>query len=147
MSEKKATVAENPKDIIGKTKLPLGVVPDSMVVYASLGFVEGALKYGRYNWRVLGVSASIYHDAAKRHLAKWWNGEETDPVTGVPHLASAMDCLAIILDANLCGKLQDDRPPSAPVSSLIEDSMENVAYLRDLFKDHNPHQYTIKDSV
>lgn len=147
MSELKATVNENPKDIIGKTKLPLGVVPDSMMVYASLGFTEGALKYGRYNWRMLGVSSSIYHDAMKRHIAKWWNGEDVDPVTKVPHLASAMDCAAIILDARLCGKLQDDRPPTAPVSELIDESMETIAHLRELFKDHDPYQYSMKDSV
>lgn len=135
----------NPKDAIGVTKLDLGLVPDSAPVYMAIGFTEGGLKYGRYNWRLAGVRGSVYHAALKRHLSKWWNGEDADPVTQVPHLASVMSCAAIILDAELCGKLTDDRPPRAPVGTLISQQDATLKHLKDLFKDHNPHQYTIQD--
>lgn len=136
----------NPKDVIAANKLPLSLVPDTMVIYASLAFLEGALKYGRYNWRVAGVRSSIYLDALKRHIADYENGEECDPKTRVHHLANALACIGIIIDAKECGKLNDDRPPRANVGDLIRSLEAKVVELKVLFKDHNPHQYTIADS-
>lgn len=136
----------NPKDAIGSTKLDMGLVPDTAVASMALAFTEGALKYGRYNWRVAGVRSSIYHAAARRHMAKWWNGENCDPTTGVPHLASIMACCAILLDAASMGKLADDRPPSnLGVPVAIDYSALTVEALMRTFQEHHPHQYTIAD--
>lgn len=143
MSDTKPT---NPKDAIGSGKLPLELVPDTLRAYAALAFFEGASKYGRFNWRVAGVRASIYRAALDRHLAKWWNGEDVDPDTGVPHLASVIACAGIILDADLCGKLTDDRPPPAPIGGLMDGMAETVAALRAKFAQHHPHQWTIEDT-
>ena len=115
------TKASNPKEAIGSTKLDLSLVPSTAVAYLATAFTEGALKYGSYNWRVAGVRASTYMSAAGRHQAKWWNGEECDPATKVKHLANAMACLAIVLDAELVGLLNDDRPPKADMAKLIDD--------------------------
>lgn len=136
----------NPKDIIGSSKLALSLVPDTLIIEAATAFTEGATKYGRFNWRIAGVRASIYLDALERHLAKYTNGEDRDPKTRVKHLASIVACAGILLDAELCGKLTDDRPPRAPISQLIEENEEIGAHLKDLFKDKTPHQYTIADS-
>jgi hypothetical protein len=139
--------ATNPKDAIGGTKLPLDLVPDTAVMYMALAFLEGALKYGKYNWRIAGVRWSIYEAAFERHRMKLRQGEWADAKTKVPHMASMMACLAIILDAKACGKLVDDRPPSClQVSSMIDDMVQDVAHLKDVFKDFNPHQYTIEDT-
>ena len=139
--------ATNPKDAIGSTKLPLDLVPDTLLLYAALAFLEGALKYGRYNWRIAGVRMSIYLAAMERHKMKLAAGEWEDPVTKVPHVSSIIACAGIIADAHTCGKLVDDRPPSClRVSTLIDDQVATVAHLKDLFKDHNPHQYTIEDT-
>ena len=133
----------NPKDAFGSAKLPLHLVPDSMVNFAALAFLEGALKYGQYNWRVAGVRTSIYVAALRRHISKFQNGEWADPKTKVPHLANALACIAIILDAKVSNKLNDDRPPAQAGNAAFIDQMEmQVAYLKDLFKDHNPPQYT-----
>jgi Domain of unknown function (DUF5664) len=139
------TKPTNPKDAIGSKKLMLELVPDTVLVEVSLAFLEGALKYGRYNWRVAGVRSSIYRAALGRHLAKWWNGEDRDQKTRVKHLASAIACLSILLDAELVGKLTDDRPPAAPIGKLIEDNEGIAEHLRELFKGFSPHQYTIAD--
>lgn len=137
----------NPKDPIGATKLSMSLVPTSGIQAASLAFLEGALKYGRYNWRVSGVRTSIYMDAIWRHLDKYWNGEYADPVTKVPHLSSVLACVMIIIDADRMGKLTDDRPPAMPFNSLrIDDTVDMVAHLKELFKDHHPHQYMITDT-
>lgn len=142
MPETKPT---NPKDIVGSGKLPLELVPATIDAYASLAFLEGALKYGRFNWRVAGVRASIYKAALDRHVERWWNGEDVDPSTGVPHLASAIACIGILLDAKTCGKLTDDRPPPAPLGDLLEDLRRRMPLLRELFDGEAPHQYTIAD--
>jgi hypothetical protein len=143
----KATKPSNPKDAFGSAKLPLHLVPDTMVNFASLAFLEGALKYGQYNWRVAGVRTSIYIAALRRHISKFQNGEWADPKTKVPHLANALACIAIILDAKVSNKLNDDRPPTQEGNSKFIDECEmQVAYLKDLFKDHSPTQFTIEHS-
>lgn len=141
------TKLTNPKDAIGSTKLPLNLVPDTLEVFAALAFTEGALKYGSTNWRVSGVRASIYVAALKRHLKKYWNGEWADPKTGVPHLASVIACAAIILDANVAGKLTDDRPPKVDMAGLIDNLEPAIAHLKEMFKDHSPHHHTQADQV
>lgn len=135
----------NPKDAIGATKLPIGLVPSTGINLASVAFLEGATKYGRYNWRVAGVRTSIYYDAAMRHLEKYWNGEDVDGETGVPHLASALACIMIIEDARCAEKLEDDRPPRADVSAQIAELDRMAARVRDLFSSHSPKQWTIQD--
>lgn len=143
---KSETKASNPKDAIGMTKIPMHLVPGSAKAYMAMGFLEGALKYGKYNWRIAGVRSSIYLDAMERHMEKWKNGEDEDATTHVPHLASVMACCAIILDAQLVGRLNDDRPPRADVSSLIDSLAVEVQYLKDLYEGETPHQYTIDDT-
>jgi dATP/dGTP diphosphohydrolase len=137
----------NPKDIVGSGKLPLHLVPDTGVALEALAFAEGALKYGAYNWRVAPVRASIYVAALRRHLTKWLNGEEADAKSGVPHLASARACLAIILDAQAHGTLIDDRPPSAPelVKLIDEDAIKVLENLQELYGHNEPHHHTIGD--
>jgi hypothetical protein len=136
----------NPKDALAIAKLPLHLVPATLKVNAALAFAEGAAKYGAYNWRVAGVRASVYKSALERHLEKWWNGEEADPVTGVPHLASVVACAAIILDAQLVDKLTDDRPPAAPMGELIDGMEAKVKAVLALFADRRPKQWTIGDA-
>lgn len=140
------TKPSNPKDMIGSKKLPMHLVPDAINIYAAMGFLEGALKYGKFNWRVAGVRMSIYLDAIERHLSKFRSGEWADPVTKVPHMASVLCCVGIILDAHMSGKLTDDRAPAQSLlSSFIDEQDKLVVHLKELFKDHNPHQHTIGD--
>lgn len=142
------TKPSNPKDVIGSRKIDPGLVPDSAIFGLAHALTEGALKYGRYNWRIAGVRASIYHAACRRHLAKWWNGQDADKLTRVHHLDNAMACLALLRDADLYGKLTDDRPPCPnpdAVADLIDQLEIEVKHLREMFKDHDPHQFTIND--
>lgn len=137
----------NPKDMIAVTKAPMHLVPSTIKALAAMSFAEGASKYGAYNWRVAGVRASVYKSALERHLEKWWNGEEVDPKTGVPHLASVIACAGIIADADLVGKLTDDRPPKAPIGGLFDATEGVVEHLYRINGDKNPYHYTIKDSA
>lgn len=150
----------NPKDAIGQGKLPMHLVPTAVGRYAALAFAEGALKYGKYNWRVAGVRMSIYIDAAHRHLAKlqdgeWADGDSLGPDpegnpqgTGVPHLANLIACAGIILDAWECNKLTDDRPPINGVASANTDLAQgHIKHLKALFASYTPHQHTIADAT
>lgn len=136
----------NPKDLIGSGKLPLHLWPTTATAMGSVALLEGALKYGRTNWRNAGVRASIYVDACKRHLDAWFEGEEVAPDSGVPHLANALACLAIIVDAQAAGKLNDDRAfNGAGYRGLIESLTPHVARLKLLHADKDPKHFTIED--
>jgi hypothetical protein len=141
----KNLINENPKDFIGSNKLPLHLFPASAVVYGALGLLDGMLKYGRSNWRKAGVRASIYHDAAKRHLNAWFEGEDNDPESGLPHLCHLIACCAILIDAETAGKLKDDRAYPGEYRKLVEKMTPHVARLKELRKDKNPKHWTIED--
>lgn len=143
----KMVKATNPKDRIASNKLPLDLVPDTLSAFAALAFVEGAAKYGAYNWRVAGVRASVYRSALDRHLKSWWNGEDADPLTGVPHLASIIACAGILLDAGLAGKLTDDRPPKVALGEVLRGLEVEVARIRTLFAEHAPVHWTAENSA
>jgi len=143
---KAETKASNPKDIIGSKKLPLHLLSGIAKIQWCLAQLEGALKYGTWNWRIAGVRASIYLDALERHVEKYKNGEARDPVTRVHHLGNVMACAAIIMDAEAVGKLIDDRPPMAPAKDQIDEAQETVLHLQQLYEDEDPYHYTIEDS-
>ena len=110
----------NPKDAIGIRKAPISTVPGAVVMEIGLGLLEGACKYRRHNYRSVGVRASVYYDACFRHLVAWWEGENTDPDSGLPHIAKLLSSGAVLRDAQLQGMLVDDRPPPSPIGWLSE---------------------------
>jgi hypothetical protein len=137
----------NPKDIIGSDKLPLHLVPFSAIAYECLAYLEGALKYGRANWRAAGVRFSIYYDACLRHLSKCMEGEWIDSESGIPHLAHARACLGILIDAYEAGKLKDDRMyKGGNYNELITKYSAEVKRLKEKYKDKNPKHWTIQDN-
>lgn len=123
----------NPKDRAATARLDLSLFPDTATAYGALAMTEGDLKYGGYNYRPAGVASSVYIAACRRHLAKWYNGEENDPVTGVPHLGSALACLAVLIDSLESGNLNDDRPPKVDVSGLLSKLEGKVKHLQKIF--------------
>jgi len=144
-----STKPTNPKDIVAGKKIDMGLVPDTLVVFAARAFTEGALKYGRFNWRIAGVAAHVYHAAVRRHISKWWNGQDYDKRTRVHHLDNAIACLAILRDAELYGKLNDNRPPCPDPDAMADliDAMElSVEDLQQQFDGYSPYQYTIADT-
>lgn len=101
----------NPKDSIGCTKPPLHTVPTGPLFEAGAVLLHGHCKYRGYNWRVAGVRNSIYYDAVMRHMMAWWEGEDTDPDSGLPHIAHAIAGLCVLRDSQMIGNCTDDRPP------------------------------------
>ena len=140
----------NPKDLIGSDKIPLHLWPETATVLGSLALLDGALKYGRANWREAGVRASIYVDAVRRHLNAWFEGENFDNSeygSGLPHLAHALACIAIIVDADAAGKLTDDRNYPGGYDALVTDLTPMVAAIKAKYAERkSPKQYTIADA-
>lgn len=107
MSEKPT----NPKDAQGVKKFSMSYVPAPVLAEVAVGMTEGGYKYGRHNYRVIGVRGSIYYDATMRHLMQWWEGEDVDPDSGISHITKAICSLVVLRDAMMQGKFNDDRPP------------------------------------
>lgn len=114
MSEKPS----NPKDVLGIKKVPMSTVPAPVLAEIAIGMMEGALKYGRHNYRSIGVRASVYYDALMRHAMQWWEGEDVDVDSGLSHVTKAITTLIVLRDAMIQGKLVDDRPPQSPENWL-----------------------------
>jgi hypothetical protein len=111
----------NPKTEFGAKKPSTDCIPATAIVHLGAVMKDGAEKYGKFNWRVDRVSASVYHNALMRHLLAWADGEDIDPEaqSKTPHLAHIMACCAILLDAHECGMLNDDRGGVAPLSKAM----------------------------
>lgn len=114
------TKPSNPKDSVGIRKTPMSTVPTGVILELSVAMLEGALKYGRHNYRSIGVRASVYYDAAIRHLASWWEGEDIDPDSGISHITKCIATLTVLRDAMMQDNLTDDRPPRSPEGWLAE---------------------------
>lgn len=100
----------NPKDAIGSKKVPMHHISCHVLMEMGLGMLEGACKYGSHNYRKAGVRSSVYYDAAQRHLMAWWEGEDIDPESGLPHISKVLSCLSVLRDSQIMGNDNDDRP-------------------------------------
>lgn len=116
------TKSSNPKDLLAaeEDRVQLGLIPGPALVHTALAFMDGARKYGAYNWREEGVGAMTYASAAKRHIQDWIDGEENASDSNVHHLAHAIACAMIIMDSQELGILVDNRPPPAPTAAMME---------------------------
>lgn len=148
--------AINPKDAIGSVKLPLHLWPAEATALGCLGMLEGECKYGRNNMLAgEGVIASIYIDAAKRHLDAWFSGEDFAPdvVTEdgelvADHLGNALATIAIVVKARAHGKLIDDRdyaPNPGAYRRFVDAITHRVGKIKKIFADKAPKHWTIKD--
>lgn len=137
----------NPKDVVGTTKLPMHLWPQSATAYGCIGLLNGMLKYGRSNWRESGVRPSVYIDATIRHLVDWFEGNEVDPDDGVHNLSGALASLAILVDSLESGNMVDDRQYSKDSWRSARGNMEpHVARLIELHKHRSPKHWTINDT-
>jgi hypothetical protein len=145
----------NPKDVCGIRKAPMSTVSGAVLAELGVAMLEGAAKYGRHNYRAVGVRASVYYDATMRHVIAWWEGEDIDPdscaideatgqpdlTTGASHITKAIASLVVLRDAMIQGMVTDDRPPrSVP---FYPDLNRLAAETIDKHSDKRPHHYVI----
>lgn len=114
--------SSNPKDILAssESRVLLHLIPAPALIHCALAMMDGAQKYGAFNWREEGVGAGTYLSAALRHIYAYVDGSDSAPDSGIKHLGHAMACLAILLDAEALGNLVDDRPQPAPTIEMLE---------------------------
>ena len=128
----------NPKDSVGIKKVPLSTIPTQVIAEVGLAMLEGARKYGRSNYRVVGIKSSVYYDAAMRHLMAYWEGEDIDPDSGLSHITKAIATLFVMRDAMLNGKCDDDRPPQTINPNWISDLNRLAGDIVDKYPDAKP---------
>jgi hypothetical protein len=141
----KSSKPSNPKDSIGVRKAPMSTVSAAVLAELGVAMLEGAAKYGRHNYRAVGVRASVYYDALMRHAFAWFEGEDIDPDSGMSHITKAIATLVVLRDAMIQGKLEDDRAPrSAEFFTRLNLQASNIL---DRHADKSPKHYTIADEV
>lgn len=124
---------KNPKDSIGTRKSPTSGIPTIPKRELGLAMYEGALKYGRYNFRVAPVVGMVYTDSAERHIDAWREGEDIDKASGIHHLSKGAADLLLLRDAILMGTWIDDRPPRYPnpADDILDDLNKKAAALTE----------------
>lgn len=137
----------NPKDAIATHKIPMHLWPSTATAMGSLALLYGARLYGRSNWREAGVRASVYVSACQRHLAAWFENEDNDPDSGLPHLGHALACLAILVDADAAGKLTDDRQYPGGYRKLMDELTPLVAMVNEKFADKPAPRHYDKSTI
>lgn len=127
-----STKDTNPKDALGTKKVPYSTLSAPVIAECALGMMEGALKYGRHNYRAIGVRGSVYYDAARRHLDQWWEGEDYDQESkaGLHHITKAIASLIVLRDAMINKKFTDDRPPRPPAEWMERANATAAALLQ-----------------
>lgn len=90
-------------------KLRLDLFPIEAFHGISQVLTFGAKKYEDRNWE-LGMKWSRVYGALLRHITAWWDGEEDDPESGMPHLWHAGCCAAFLITYAERGVGEDDRP-------------------------------------
>lgn len=135
----------NPKDAVGIKKAPISTVSGGVMAELGLAMMEGALKYGRHNYRVAGVRASVYRDSIWRHLLAWWDfSQDVDPDSGLNHITKAIAGLMVLRDSMLLNNWVDDRPPPLPIELLEEYNKIAKALIE---KYPNPKRAFTKDDI
>lgn len=72
----------NPKDAVGALKVALELLPGAADIETARAYMDGARKYGAYNWRKHAVKMTVYIGAARRHLSLLLDGEMYSRDTG-----------------------------------------------------------------
>jgi hypothetical protein len=81
-------------------------------------------------------------------LSKWFEGEDNDEDSGLPHESHMLACLAILVDAKANGNLVDDRQfKGEGYRKLLKEMTAHVDRLKQLRAAHNPKHYTIADDA
>jgi hypothetical protein len=89
-------------------KPPLSLIDRHAIEQIGLVLAFGAKKYAAHNWRG-GIEYSRLIDAALRHLYAFADGEDTDPESGLSHIAHAGCCVVFLLGMIHARPDMDDR--------------------------------------
>jgi hypothetical protein len=91
-----------------QNKLPLHLLSTEAMNQTAAVLAFGAQKYAEHNWRN-GFAWSRPLSAAMRHITAFNAGEDTDPESGLSHLAHAACCIMFLLEFEKTHPHLDDR--------------------------------------
>jgi hypothetical protein len=94
-------------------------VPPELLIEWGDVFTYGEKKYARDNWK-RGTNWHEFYGSALRHLYRWWNGEDVDPETGLPHLAHALWNVGALRYYQIHDLGTDNRPEPPPTTVTLE---------------------------
>lgn len=107
-NEEEANKSESGSLRFNKGKLPMHLIPPS-AIKALAGVLEyGATKYSERNWES-GAEYSVPYSSLMRHLVAFWEGENLDPESGLPHTHHIIMNAAMLVEYETLEGL-DDRP-------------------------------------
>lgn len=92
-------------------KLDYSLVPFATLADEVRVWMYGKEKYAAWNW-AKGMSWMAVFASLQRHMAAWQRGEDTDPESGLPHLAHVMCNLRMLTLYSRTFVEGDDRPVS-----------------------------------
>lgn len=127
----------NPKTQFGITKPRATYTPPIPYLEYSKAHLQGALKYGPFNWRDDPVTMSTYLDAAESHIAKFRAGCNKASDTDIHELAHAMTCLSIIIDAQAYDTIIDDRWKARDAATTTNEKLKNPGKVLDDYIENN----------
>jgi Domain of unknown function (DUF5664)/Domain of unknown function (DUF4406) len=84
------------------------LVPEDVIYELAEHYGKGCAKYAARNWEG-GYAYGLSYAAARRHMAAFWSGEDTDEETGSSHLIAAAWHLIALRWFQIHGKGTDDR--------------------------------------
>jgi hypothetical protein len=90
-------------------KAPIHLIPPSILLHLAEVYAYGARKYAPRNWEK-GMDWSRMYDSAMRHLLAFWEGQDLDDESGLPHIAHAMWNVAGLVYYSDLYRDRDDRP-------------------------------------
>lgn len=96
-------------------KPPCDLLPPMAMLAVSRVLGHGTVEYTRYNWlEDGGLQWSRLAAALLRHAFRWLAGQDTDPDSGLPHIAHVACCALMLCEYSerSCGI--DDRFKAGP---------------------------------
>lgn len=106
--------------------LPAGPLNTVATLYG-----RGAKKYAENNWR-LGYPWAYSFAALQRHAWGFWNGEDVDEETGLPHMASVVFHAFTLLEFMETHRRFDNRPKRQLEAAPLEAMEDGVRALTNL---------------
>ena len=103
-----ATVSSTGSLRYNKGKLPMHLVPTSAIKAMAAVLEYGATKYTERNWES-GSDYSVPYASLMRHLTAFWEGENLDPESKLPHTFHILMNAAMLVEYEQLGEF-DDRP-------------------------------------
>jgi len=124
---KKQELTEGTKYDAGKPRFEL--IPTYPIRMLAAVYTMGAKKYADENWRQ-GIAWGRIYGALQRHLTAFWEGENLDPESGLPHLAHAMwGCVTLLWYSKYRTSFDNrgDLMAEVKIPSAVEEFMKDKA--------------------